>query len=136
MSINIVILAGNLTKDPEVKVVNGKSLCEITIAVDRGYGDKKKRVFIDGVAWGKTADNLAKYHKKGSPCAVEGELDLDQWEDKTSGQKRSKHKIAIERVKFLPKGPTTGARSDEEDRPSKPTRQDDNDFSSDEDVPF
>ncbi len=71
---NKVILLGNLTEDPEVKTYRDNSFTVLTIAVQDGYGDKKKTFFFDCIAHGKTGENIAKFFEKGKPILVEGKL--------------------------------------------------------------
>ncbi len=71
---NKVILLGNLTEDPEVKTYRDNSFTVFTVAVQDGYGDKKKTFFFDCIANGKTGENIAKYFEKGKPIAAEGKL--------------------------------------------------------------
>ena len=105
--LNRVFLIGNLTRDPEIRVTpKGTSTASFGLAVNRTYRDEagashEEVTFIDIEAWGKQAELVGKYLAKGSPCMVEGRLKLDQWEDKTSGQKRSKLKVVLDNVQFL-----------------------------------
>lgn len=101
---NEVHLIGNLTRDPETKSVgaNGTSLAKFGIAVN---GTKKGEVsFIDVEAWEKTADFIGQYFKKGKPIIVHGSLKQESWDDKATGQKRSKLLIRANRVEFVPGG--------------------------------
>ena len=106
-SYNRVVLLGNLTRDPELRYLqNGKAVAKFSVATNRTWttesGEKKEEVtFIDCDCFGKTAENLAKYLRKGSSLLVEGRLKLDQWDDKTTGQKRSKLGVMAENVTFL-----------------------------------
>lgn len=107
LNINKVMLAGNLTRDPEVRMLNEKSaVANFGLAINRRYKDKngekkEETTFVDAECWGSTAENVGKYLTKGSPCYVEGYLKLDQWDDKATGQKRSKLKIVADTVQFL-----------------------------------
>ncbi len=100
-NINKVIIGGNLARDPELRVTpNGTAICQFSIANNRNYknqaGESVSEVsFVDVEAWGKTGEIIAKYFQKGSPILVHGRLKMDQWEDKNSGQKRSKLKVVI-----------------------------------------
>jgi len=105
---NIVVLKGNLTKDPEVKTINanGKttSVAQFSIAVNRHYkkadGSKEQSVtYVDCEAWDTGAETLGKYAKKGDPLLINGALKLDQWE--TDGQKRSKLKVRVTNFEML-----------------------------------
>ena len=116
-SFNKVILAGNLTRDPELKYTpKGTAICKITLAVNRTYtsdsGEKKEDVtFVDVEAWARTAEVIAQYVKKGRPILIEGRLKLDQWDDKQTGQKRSRLGVVCENFQFLDSG---GPRSEGE----------------------
>jgi len=105
--LNKVFLIGNLTRDPELRVTpKGTAICQFGLAVNRQFKDESgqtrdETTFVDIEAWGKQGELVSKYLTKGSPAMVEGRLKLDQWEDKTSGQKRSKMKVVLENVQFL-----------------------------------
>lgn len=107
---NKVILAGNLTRDPELRYTpKGTAVCKIGLAINRSWktesGEKKEEVtFVDVDSFGKTAENISKYLKKGRPILVEGRLKLDQWDDKQSGQKRSKLGVILESFQFMDSG--------------------------------
>lgn len=98
-SFNKVIVMGNLTRTPELRSTpGGAQLCDISLAVNDTYTDKSgKKVervdFIDITFWGKQAETLARWKKKGDPLLVEGRLRLDQWEDKETHKKRSALKV-------------------------------------------
>src|SRR6266436_4551058 len=106
-SFNKVILVGNLTRDPELRYTpKGTAIAKIGLAVNRVWtneaGEKKEEVtFVDIDMFGRTAENVAQYMRKGSPLLVEGRLRLDQWDDKQTGQKRSKLGVVAESVQFL-----------------------------------
>jgi len=106
-NVNKVILIGNLTRDPELRVTpKGTPLCNFGLAVNRTFKDdagqsRDETTFVDIEAWGKQGEVIAKYCIKGRPLYVEGRLKFDQWEDKTSGQKRSKLKVVLEQFQFL-----------------------------------
>jgi single-strand DNA-binding protein len=106
-SFNKVILVGNLTRDPELRYTsNGKAIAKIGLAVNRAWttetGEKKEEVtFVDVDVFGRTAENVSQYMRKGSPILIEGRLRLDQWDDKQTGQKRSKLGVVAEIVQFL-----------------------------------
>ena len=107
------IIAGNLTRDPELRTTpNGSSVCSFTVAVNRTFrdasGEQKESVsFIDCSAWGKLSEVISQYAKKGSGVLVSGRLDQRSWEDKTTGNKRSRTEIVVEDFNF-----TGGARGD------------------------
>lgn len=106
-SFNRVLLVGNLTRDVELKYTStGMAIATVSIAVNRKWksetGEMKEEcTFVDCTAFGKTAETISQYTKKGSPLLVEGRLKLDQWEDKQTGQKRSKLGVVIETFQFL-----------------------------------
>ncbi len=106
-SFNKVILAGNLTRDPEMRYTpKGTAVVRITLAVNRTYtgedGQKKEEVsFIDVDAWGRQAEVISQYMKKGRPLLVEGRLKQDTWEDKNTHQKQSKIKVVLEGFSFI-----------------------------------
>lgn len=107
VSINRIILAGNLTRDPQIRfLANEKSICEFGLAINRkfkgGDGEFKEEVtFVDIEAWGRTGELAAQYLTKGRSCLVEGRLKLDQWEDKDTQQKRSRLKVVADSIQFL-----------------------------------
>lgn len=104
---NKVILIGNLTRDPELRYTpQGVAIAKIGLAVNRTWkneaGETKEEVtFVDVDAFRRQAETLAQYLKKGSPLMVEGRLKLDQWDDKQTGQKRSRLGIVLEGFQFL-----------------------------------
>ena len=112
--LNKVFLIGNLTRDPELRVTpKGTAICQFGLAVSRKFkdesgADREEVSFIDIEAWGKQGELVSKYLSKGSPAMVEGRLKLDQWEDKTTQQKRSKLKVVLDNVQFLSSGPRNG----------------------------
>jgi single-strand DNA-binding protein len=112
---NKVYLIGNLTRDPELRVTpKGTAICQFGLAVNRQFKDESGALrddttFVDIEAWGKQGETISKYCTKGRPLFVEGRLKLDQWEDKTSGQKRSKLKVVLEGFQFLGGGQRDGA---------------------------
>ncbi|WPJ97583.1 single-stranded DNA-binding protein [Coraliomargarita algicola] len=105
-SFNKVILLGNLTRDPETRVtVNGNTICKLGMAVSRVYSTKdgerrEETTFVDIDAFGKQAEVITKYMRKGRPLMVEGRLKLDQWET-NDGQKRSKLGVVLENFQFV-----------------------------------
>ena len=105
-SFNKVILAGNLTRDPELRYTpKGTAVARITLAVNRTYtveGEKKEEVsFVDVDVWGRQAEVISQYMKKGRPLLVEGRLKQDTWEDKNTKQKQSKLKVVLESFSFI-----------------------------------
>ncbi len=106
-SYNKVVLLGNLTRDPELRYTpKGSAVARLGLAVNRSYktesGETMEEVtFIDIDAWGKQAELIAQYLRKGNPLFVEGRLKLDQWDDKNSGQKVSKLRVVMENFQFI-----------------------------------
>ena len=106
-SFNKVVLVGNLTRDPELRYTpKGTAIAKIGLAVNRVWtneaGEKKEEVtFVDVDVFGRTAENVGQYMRKGRPILIEGRLKLDQWDDKQTGQKKSKLGVVAETVQFL-----------------------------------
>lgn len=106
-NLNKVLLMGNLTRDPELRVTpKGTPICQFSLAINRQWktesGEKQEEVvFVDVEAWGKAGETVAKYLTKGRPLYVEGRLKLDQWEDKNTKEKRSRMKVIMEQFQFL-----------------------------------
>src|SRR6266699_2709550 len=107
---NKVILAGNLTRDPELRYTpKGLAIVKIGLAINRKWRSesgemKEETTFVDVDAFGKTAETIGQYLKKGRPILVEGRLRLDQWDDKQTGQKRSRLGVILETFQFLDSG--------------------------------
>ncbi len=106
-SFNKVILMGNLTRDPETRVTpTGLTICKIGLAVNRYYSDangerKEETTFVDCDAFGKQAETISRYMAKGRGIMIEGRLRLDQWEDKQTGQARSRLGVVVENFQFV-----------------------------------
>jgi single-strand DNA-binding protein len=109
-SLNKVLLMGNLTRDPELRVTpKGTPICQFSLAINRQFkmesGESREEViYVDVEAWGKQGETIAKYVTKGRPLYVEGRLRLDQWEDKNTKEKRSRMKVVLEQFQFLGEG--------------------------------
>lgn len=118
-SLNSVHLIGNLTRDPETRFTpKGIAVCEFSIAINRAYtNDSGERmedvVYCDITCWAKTAEVAGKYLKKGSPVFVAGRLTMDQWEDKSTGQKRSRMKVVGENLQLLGSKPRDNNQPDD-----------------------
>src|SRR5512137_2895604 len=101
-SFNKVVLMGNLTRDPELRYTpKGQAVARIALAVNRTWksesGESREEVtFVDVDVWGRQAEVISQYMKKGRPLLVEGRLKLDQWEDKNTHQKQSKLRVVLE----------------------------------------
>lgn len=107
-NVNKVILIGNVTRDPEVKYTpKGTAVTEVGLAVNRfvpasdGQEKREETTFIDVTLWGRQAEIAGEYVKKGRPLYIEGRLQLDSWEDKQTGQKRSKLRVVGENLQLL-----------------------------------
>lgn len=111
--LNSVNLSGRLTRDPEVSYLqNGTALAKLSLAVNRSWskdgGDAKQETsFVDVVQWGKGAEATGQYLTKGSGCIIKGRLRQETWDDKQTGQKRSKLSVVAEEVIFMPRGEAT-----------------------------
>jgi single-strand DNA-binding protein len=122
-NLNKVLLMGNLTRDPEVRYTpKGTAVTELGIAVNRIYtgenGEKREEVtFVDVTVWGRTAENVGEYLRKGRPVFIEGRLQLDSWEDKQSGQKRNKLKVVADNVQFLGSRGSSGGLEESDETP-------------------
>jgi single-strand DNA-binding protein len=121
-----------LTFDPELRYTpSGSPVTELRLAVNRGWtgrdGERKEEsLFIDVTVWERQAENCCQYLKKGSSVHVEGALKMDTWDDKTSGEKRSKIKVLAERVQFLDRrsdpGSSSGGGMSDQDYSAAPAR--------------
>jgi single-strand DNA-binding protein len=106
-SYNKVILVGNLTRDPELRYTQkGTAIAKIGLALNRTWRDeagaqREEVTFVDVEAFGKQAETLGQYMKKGRPIMIEGRLRLDSWEDKQTNQKRSRLVVVMESFQFL-----------------------------------
>jgi len=162
---NKVILLGNLTRDPQLRYLPSQMpVVEFGLAVNHKFktanGEEREDVlFIDCTAFGKQAEVINQYCQKGKPLFVEGRLKLDTWDDKQTGQKRSKHKVTVENFQFIgtrdgggggggapaggedqrseryaPRGQAAPARG--ENRPAPEPPFDDSQQFKDDDIPF
>ena len=152
-NVNKVILIGNVTRDPEVKFTpKGSAVADVGLAINRNYtldnGEKREETtFVDVELWGRLAEIAGEYAKKGRPIYIEGRLRMDTWEDKTSGQKRSRMKVVGENLQLLggrPPGAGSGGGEEEghhEARPQRtsrpaPPEQPPKSSEPDDDIPF
>ena len=141
-NLNKVMLIGNLTRDPEVKFTpKGTAIAELGLAINRTWknesGEKQEETtFVDVTLWGRQAEIAKEYLTKGRPVYIEGRLQLDSWDDKQTGQKRTKLKVTGEQMQLLGgrdgasgggggysggSGASSSSSSDEYDqRPSRP----------------
>ncbi len=153
-NLNKVMLIGNLTRDPELRhTPKGTAVAELGLAINRVWKDEQgqkqeETTFVDVTLWGRQAELAQQYLAKGNPVYIEGRLNLDTWDDKTTGQKRSKLKVIGENLQFLSSGKSGGAGAGGQDRPqaqSAPQRAGSpqgasaapiEDFQEDDDIPF
>ena len=127
-SLNKVMIMGNLTRDPEVRYTpKGQAVVDIGLAVNRRYKveneTREEVTFIDVTFWGRSAEIISQYMKKGRPLYVEGRLQLDSWEDKATGQKKSRLKVIGDEFQFLggrDGAPGGGGGPDDDDGPAQP----------------
>ena len=144
---NKVILMGNLTRDPEVRYTSsGTAIAKLGIAINRYWSNKdgqkqEETTFVDVDAFGRQAETIGQYLKKGRPIMVEGRLKLDQWDDKQTGQKRSKLGVVLDRFEFIDSRGEGGGGdfSSESSSPSgggAAPAQGGGGFAEDDDVPF
>ncbi len=123
---NKVILIGNLTRDPELRYTpKGTAIAKLGLAVNRTWktetGETKEEVtFVDVDAFGRQAETIGQYLKKGRPILVEGRLKLDSWEDKQTGQKRNRLGVVLEAFQFLDSGGRASAGGEEGGAPPRP----------------
>jgi len=123
---NKVILAGNLTRDPELRYTpKGTAIARIGLAINRTWkaetGETKEEVtFVDVEAWGRQAEVISQYMRKGRPFLVEGRLKLDQWEDKNTHQKQSKLRVVLESFSFIDSRAPDGAPAPDASRGMRP----------------
>ena len=114
-NLNKVMLIGNLTRDPELRhTPKGTAVAELGLAINRVWKDEQgqkqeETTFVDVTLWGRQAELAQQYLAKGNPVYIEGRLNLDTWDDKATGQKRSKLKVIGENLQFLSSGKTGGA---------------------------
>jgi len=130
-NLNKVMLIGNLTREPEIKhTPKGTAIAAFSLAINRNYttesGEKREEVtFVELDAFGRVAEIIGQYAKKGHPLFVEGRLKLDTWNDKQSGEKRSKLKVAVESIQLLGGRPQESAQPEDtapEQRTARPPR--------------
>ena len=146
---NLVILMGNTTRDIEIKYTpNGTAVGEVGIAVNRvwtdDHGDRhEETTFVDVTFWGRKAEIVGEYAPKGSPLYIEGYLKLDQWDDKQTGDKRSKLRVVCSNLQLLSrrqgedeKPQKQSSRQPSKPLPKAPPRDPDLDVEDDDGIPF
>ena len=112
MSINVLVLVGHAGRDPELRVFeSGSCVCEFTLAVNRPPKDGQPQdpLWITCKAWGKTAQVAGDYLRKGSKVALIGRLEIEQWNDRSSGELRSKPLVVIDRLELCGGSPNGAA---------------------------
>ncbi len=126
-SLNKVLLMGNLTRNPEIRYTpGGSAVCEFGMAINRRFmqangQEKEETCFVDITVWGKQAESTSRFVQKGSSVFIEGRLVFDQWEEKETGNKRSRLRVYAERVQFLDRRDASGApRTDDGGQASAP----------------
>ena len=113
---NLCIFTGRLTRDPELRQTsNGKSIVNFAIAINQG---KQEPIFVELTAWGPTGENINQWFKKGKPITVQTRYSLESWEDKNSGEKRSRARFTVDKFDFVPG--SDGGGNLEEGSPSEP----------------
>ena len=157
-NLNKVMLIGNLTRDPELRhTPKGTAVAELGMAINRVWRDEQGQkqedtTFVDVTLWGRQAEVAQQYLTKGNPCYIEGRLQLDTWDDKATGQKRSKLKVVGETLQLLGSKPGSGGGSggggNYSERPQQAAPQQRSgppqgaspapvdDFQEDDDIPF
>ena len=158
-NLNKVMLIGNLTRDPELRhTPKGTAVSEISLAINRVWNNdqgqkQEETTFVEVTLWGRQAELAQQYLTKGRPVYIEGRLQLDSWDDKETGKKRSKLRVIGENMQFLSSGTGAGGNSgggnySERPQPSSPAPQarsgppqgasaaPADDFQEDDDIPF
>ena len=112
MSINVLVLVGHAGRDPELRFfASGSCVCEFTLAVNRPPKDGQPQdpLWVSCKAWGKTAQVAGDYLRKGSKVALVGRLEVEQWNDRSSGELRSKPLVVIDRLELCASSPNGAA---------------------------
>ena len=141
MNLNIVVIGGNLTADPEVKhLPSGTAIAEFTVVINERWKSddgnvQEKAHFIRCHAFGKTAENIAKYFKKGERIIVDGALSQDSWDDKETGKKREKTRVKVSGFQFVEKGNKPQGDRQEQAAP-KDKKDPDLDPEDNDDIPY
>ena len=129
-SFNQCTVVGNLTRDVELRyIASGSAVANVSIAINEKYttksGEKREDVlFLECVLWGKTAEIAGEYLSKGKPVLFSGKLKQENWDDKTTGQKRSKIVLNVDTMQFLG-GPSGGQDAPKQERPRQQTPRSD-----------
>jgi len=153
-NLNKVMLIGNLTRDPELRYTpKGTAVADIALAINRVWNNEQgqkqeETTFVDITLWGRQAELAQQYLTKGRGAYVEGRLQMDTWDDKQTGQKRSKLKVVAESLQFLPDakggsgghipqgGSQSSSRPPQQQRPQGASAAPPDDYSDEDDIPF
>ncbi len=150
-NLNKVMLIGNLTRDPELRYTpKGTAVADIALAINRVWNNEQNQrqeetTFVDITLWGRQAELAQQYLTKGRGAYIEGRLQMDTWDDKQTGQKRSKLKVVAESLQFLPDGkggsggqiPQGGTQSSRPpQRPQGASAAPPDEYAEDDDIPF
>lgn len=141
--INRIIIAGRLTRDPELVYTHaGKPICKCSVANSRRFrvdgkdGWQEETTFFEVVVFGPMAEGIGQRGVKGHPVLVEGRMRLNEWEDKQTGQKRSRLELVAERISPLEWHGTGKPADGNQDRSSLPRSRDDDESVYEDDIPF
>ena len=154
-NLNKVMLIGNLTRDPELRYTpKGTAVADIALAINRVWNNdqgqkQEETTFVDVTLWGRQAELAQQYLSKGRGAYIEGRLQMDTWDDKETGKKRSKLKVIGETLQFMPDGKGSAGGGGQSDRPqaSRAPQQSSgppqgasaapaDDFQEEDDIPF
>lgn len=152
-NLNKVMLIGNLTRDPEVRYTpSGKAVADISLAINRVWNNdqgqkQEETTFVDVTLWGRQAELAQQYLGKGRGVYIEGRLQMDSWDDKETGKKRTKLKVVGDNLQFLPDGrggaaggggqPRSGGTSQARSGPAQgASAAPQNEFQEEDDIPF
>lgn len=151
-NLNKVMLIGNLTRDPELRhTPKGTAVSEISLAINRVWNNdqgqkQEETTFVEVTLWGRQAELAQQYLTKGRPVYIEGRLQLDSWDDKETGKKRTKMRVIGENMQFLSSGNAGGGSSERSQQQSSAPQRSGSpqgasaapaqDFQEDDDIPF
>lgn len=154
-NLNKVMLIGNLTRDPELRYTpKGTAVADIALAINRVWNNdqgqkQEETTFVDVTLWGRQAELAQQYLSKGRGAYIEGRLQMDTWDDKETGKKRSKLKVIGETLQFMPDGKGNTGGGGQSDRPQASRAPQQNsgppqgasaapadDFQEEDDIPF
>ena len=151
-NLNKVMLIGNLTRDPELRYTpSGKAVTDISLAINRVWNNEQGQkqedtIFVDVTLWGRQAELAQQYLSKGRCAYIEGRLQMDTWDDKETGKKRSKLKVVGDTLQLLGSrnqagggAPSQGGPQASQQRSAPPhgaTAAPANEFQEEDDIPF